>query len=290
MSSAGRDDALPVTVLLPDSPAMPITLYDSGAALRMAVVERDGVQSLTADWDRPGVYLLLDLPEPDGTWGCYAGKAGELRTRLLTHVAKKEHWRRALLIQRDTTFGFNSAQVGFLEGRLYDLLDAAGDAKLHNANRPSDETLPAHERLVLEASVAPIRRVLRLIGYDPSSPDDQVVIGSTKKRSQRFFGISVQDLLSAGLLQGGEALTSTNGTWPAKGTLLADGRVDVEGTAYSSPSAAASAVKSGPANGWEFWAVQTPTGSVSLATLRARYADQKEQAGVTAPHVAGPAV
>ncbi len=87
----------------------------------MAIVERDGVQALTADWDRPAVYLLLDRHEPDGTWGCYAGKAATgVRSRLLQHVAKKDHWHRALLVQRDTTFGFNSAQVGWLEGRLYD--------------------------------------------------------------------------------------------------------------------------------------------------------------------------
>lgn len=29
------------------------------------------------------------------------------------------------------------------------------------------------------------------------------------------------------------------------------------------------------ANGWEFWAVATPTGNLPLATLRARYADAK---------------
>lgn len=108
----------------------------------------------------------------------------------MQHVAKKDHWRRGLLIRRDTTFGFNSAQVAWLEGRIYDLLDAAGDARLHNGNRPSDETLPAHERLVLEASVAPIRRVLRLIGYDPSSPDaEPAAPGLAKKRSAWFFGI-----------------------------------------------------------------------------------------------------
>jgi hypothetical protein len=281
VTTPSHDDALPVTVLLPDAAAMPVVLYDGGAALRMAIVERDGVQALSADWDRPGVYLLLDRHEPDGTWGCYAGKAAAgVRSRLLQHVAKKDHWHRALLVQRDTTFGFNSAQVGWLEGRLYDLLDAAGDARLHNGNRPSDETLPAHERLALEAAVAPIRRVLRLIGYDPASPDDQPSPGPVKKRSSRFFGITVQDLIAAGHLTGGEILTSTNGAWPANGTLLSDGRIDLNGTAHPTPSAAATAVKHGPANGWEFWAVDTPTGTVSLATLRARYADQ-QQAGPT---------
>ena len=277
-----HDDALPVTVLLPDTVSLPITLYDGGAALRMAIVERAGVQALTPDWDRPGVYVLLDRHEPDGTWGAYVGKApAGVRSRLLSHVAKKEHWNRALLVSRDTTFGFNSAQVGWLEGRLYDLLKAAGDVSLHNGLRPSDETLPPHERLALEAAVAPVRRVLRLIGYDPSSPDDQAITpGPARKRSQRFFGITVQHILTAGLLKGGEVLVSTNGAWPATGKLLPDGRVQVGTVAHGTPSAAASAVKGGAANGWEFWAVETPTGHLPLATLRARYADENaEQAG-----------
>ncbi|GAC1439377.1 MAG: hypothetical protein NVSMB55_00640 [Mycobacteriales bacterium] len=268
-----HDDALPVTVLLPDTAAQPITVYDGGAALRMAIVERDGVHALGPDWERPGVYVLLDMPAPDGTWGCYPGQATSLRKRLVQHVSKKDHWRRALLVTRDTTFGFNSAQIGWLEGRLYDLLDAAGDAVLHNGNRPSDETLPAHERLALEAAVAPVRRVLRLIGYDPVSPDDQTALPSPSRQTSKFYGITVQHLIAAGLLAGGETLTSTNGAWPATALLLPDGKVQTGGHVYATPSAAATAVKDGPANGWEFWAVDTPTGQVTLATLRARYLD-----------------
>lgn len=268
-----HDDVLPVTVLLPEAGASPITLYDGGAALCMAIVERTAVSALGQhDWDKPGVYILLDLPADDGTWGCYAGQAAALRTRLMQHVATKDQWRRAVLIQRDTTFGYNSAQIGWLEGRLYDLLDAAGDARLHNGNRPSDETLPAHDRLALEASIAPIRRVLRLIGYDPASPDGQPGPGLPKK----FYGITAQDLLAAGYLTAGTTLTSTNGAWPATATFLSDGTVQFGTVAYASPSAAASAVKGGgAANGWEFWAVDTPIGNLPLATLRARYADEK---------------
>lgn len=121
-----------------------------------------------------------------------------------------------------TTFGYNSAQIGWLEGRLYDLLAAAGDAHLHNGNRPSDETLPAHERLALEAGVAPISRVLRLIGYDPASPGDQpapgVLTTGLPKKTAVFYGITVQDLLNAGHLTPGTTLTSTNGAWPATAT------------------------------------------------------------------------
>ena len=142
-------------------------------------------------------------PAADGSWGCYVGKApAGIRTRLRDHLRNKDHWRRAVLIQRDTTFGFNSAQVAWLEGRLYDLLDAAEDARPHNGNRPSDETLPPFERASLENAVLPISRILRLIGYDPATADDTGTVSTTTKssRTSRFYGITLKNIIDAGYL------------------------------------------------------------------------------------------
>jgi hypothetical protein len=111
-----QGEALPLTVLLPDTAGEPIIMFASHAALRLALVERDAASQVGEGWDKPGVYLLLDLPAEDGTWGCYVGKApAGVRSRLLSHLRTKDHWRRALLVQRDTTHGFNSAQVAWLE-------------------------------------------------------------------------------------------------------------------------------------------------------------------------------
>lgn len=281
---SSTDAALPITTLLPDTAADPIILFDQHAALRFAIVERDHAMRIAADeWDRPGVYVLLDLPASDGSWGCYVGKApGGMRTRLREHVRLKDHWRRALLIQRDTTFGFNSAQVAWLEGRLYDLLDAAEDARPSNANRPSDETLPPFERASLEYAVVPISRILRLIGFDPATADDSGTVSTTTRspRTSRFVGITLKQIIDAQFLAPGAEVTSTNAVWPATGTVNADGTIGVQGIVYPTPSAAASAVKQGgAANGWDFWAVDNATaGKTSLATLRARYADARDAA------------
>lgn len=273
-------ESLPITTLLPETVADPIVMYDSHAALRFAVVERAHVQRLGAEWDEPGNYILLDPVAPDGKWGCYVGKAapGGVRSRLLSHLRTKDHWRRALLLQRDTTHGFNSAQVSWLEGRLYDLMDAAEDAALSNGNRPSDETLPSFERAMLEACVLPVSRVLRLLGYDPATADDSGVITTvtSRTRTSRFHGITLDDLLGAGLLGPGTRLVSVNSAWPASAVVRGAGGIEMDGKTYPTPSGAASAVKGGaPVNGWDFWAVEEASGKITLATLRARYLDAR---------------
>lgn len=273
------NDSLPITTLLPETAAEPVVMYDSHAALRFAIVERDAAMNLDADvWNQPGAYILLDLPAIDGSWGCYVGKAAVgVRTRLRDHLRNKENWRRALLIQKDTTYGFNSAQVAWLEGRLYDLLDAAEDARPSNANRPSDKTLPPFERAALENAIVPISRILRLIGYDPATADDTGRVSTVTKssRTSRFYGITLKNVIDAGVLTPGTVVTSTNAAWPAAAVINADGTLTIDGTISPTPSAAANTAKGGvgTANGWEFWAVDDLTRKITLATYRARYLD-----------------
>jgi len=266
------DDFLPITVLIPETASSPVVIYDQTAALRLAVVERNHVHKLGSEWDVPGVYVLLDPSVSDGTFSVYVGKAapGGMRQRLISHSAKKDHWRRALLIRRDTAHGFDSAQIGWLEGRLYDLFAASELATLHNRYRPSDETLPSYERIVLEASSTPIQRVLRLLGHIVQPPQ-AVVLGKPGKQPPagpvKHHEETLRDLLGAGLLQPGMNLVSTNGAWPAEAEVTATGLV-YQGQMYTSPSGAARVVKGGAANGWRFWAVKTESGEVTLFDLR----------------------
>lgn len=263
-------DSLPLTVLVPENAAATIEAYDQHAALKLDVVERSGAHLLTEEWDAAGVYVLLDRHVEDGSWRAYAGKApGGVRARLRDHLRSKDHWYRAVLIRRDTTFGFNSAQIGWLEGRLYDLFDVAEDARLHNAHRPNDETLPPYDRTMLELALLPVKRVLRLIGHDPTTADDEPPPGRAPT-SKRFYGVKLSDLVAAGLLAAGDRLVSTNGAWPATATISTAGTIVCNGKDHSSPSTAAAAAKGGAANGWEFWALESPAGQVPLSVLRAK--------------------
>ena len=221
----------------------------------------------------------------DGIWKCYVGKApAGIAKRLQYHAGKEgwSEWSRALLICKDTTYGFTSTQTGWLEGRLYDQLVAAEYARLENKQRPSDETLPPYEQPALERVLHPVTSMLRLIGYDPTTADDdeeqnaEVLSCATGKKS-RFFGVSVSHLIEAGLLKPDSKLVSMNGAWPAVATVQFDGTIQFDSVAYPSPSKAASSAKDGKAaNGWEFWAIEEDNGRVTLATLRARYLDSKE--------------
>ena len=166
-------DSLTVTVLVPENAVSPIVVFDDNAALKAAIVERGAAKHLTAEWDAAGLYILVDRCDPEGFWGAYVGKAPSgIKDRIRTHLRNKDTWYRALLIRRDTTHGFNSAQIGWLEGRLYDLLKASDDARLSNKVRPGDETLAPYDRHALEMVLVSIQRLMRLLGHDPSSGDD----------------------------------------------------------------------------------------------------------------------
>jgi hypothetical protein len=287
-------DALPVTALLASEPGVPVVVFDSNAALRMAVVDRQSVHGLDESWDAPGVYLLLDPVALDGVYGVYVGKApAGLRTRLKQHLKGKDHWARALLVVRDTTHGWHSAQVGWLEGRLYDLLDGASLAHLSNGNRPQDETLPAYDRSALEAAVEPIAAVMRFLGCSPDVlpdaaeqdvPEDDADAPippgavAARRRSivmpsgKAYYGVSLLKLMESGDLSAGEVLHSTQRSAPARARLNAGGTLSVEGETFESPSSAGRHVLDGKAiNGWAFWAVERDGTTVPLATVRARY-------------------
>lgn len=273
---SSNDDRLPFTCLVPDTPGY-IDIRDQTAALYMTVVDRADIGSLPDSWDKPGVYLLLDPIHPaDETWFAYVGKAPSgVRSRMGDHLKKKDHWRRAILIRRDTTDGFQSSHTAWLEGRLYDLILASANGSLHNIQRPSDDTVPRYDQRMLEMAIDPIARVLRLLGYDPTTPAEAASKTATVK-AKRISSVTLPQLLKAGLVEPGP-LRSTNGSYPGSGNLLASGEIEVDGKPYSSPSAAAGALREAAgasttaANGWDYWAVPTSNGDIRLSTLRAEY-------------------
>ena len=282
-TTSHQRDTIHFTILVPRSYDQPVEIYDQSAAIRMAVVQREHLNAgVKEEWNVAGTYILLGPVSTGGDWQCYTGKApAGIVNRLKRHTKNKDFkwWSRALLILKDTTYGFTSTQTGWLEGRLYDLLKAAEYARLENKTRPSDETLPPYEQQALEQVLHPVSSMLRLLGYEPTTADDEGEDGGTSPTTNKKirYNVSVSQLVTAGLLEVGSRLVSTNGAWPATATVQSDGKILFNGVEYEKPSAATSAVKDGRSdNGWEFWALETENGLVRLATLRARHLDPKE--------------
>ena len=157
-SIQSQTDRIPFATLVPvpGEDSGPITVIDRLTALRMRVIDRPQVGSLVGEWSRTGVYILLYRHNSDGIWRAYVGKtANGLNKRLKSHYTKKPDWYRVLLVKRNTPEGFNSAEVGWLEGRLYDELDSAETAVLVNKSRSTDDTLEQYERQILRSLINP---------------------------------------------------------------------------------------------------------------------------------------
>ncbi|GGL42548.1 restriction system modified-DNA reader domain-containing protein [Planomonospora parontospora] len=272
-------DVLPLKVLVPIPEYGPSEVVVEHTALRLVVADRPLLRSLNDSWEVPGAYLLLDRPDDGGIWGAYVGKAspGKLRSRVLDHLRNKDHWYRAVLIRRDTEYGFHSAQAGWLEGRLYDLLDASPHVRLHNGNRPNDETLPRHEQTALETSIEPIVSLLHLLGHGVATSTKQKT--SRRRKSSSSGRVELIDLITEGLLSPGARIVSRTRLDLGHAEINADGTISVKDQISDSVSDAANKLcGKGSWNGWEFWYLVTDEGLVQLYTLREQVRQRRTSA------------
>lgn len=93
-------------------------------------------------------------------------------------------------------------------------------------------------------------------------------------RPRRTKKIRISDLIAAGALEPGMSLFPRGRSFRDRvATLLADGRIEIEGKAFGSPSDAATSLKGHQTNGWWFFLVD-PITRRSLRTVRRDYIDQ----------------
>lgn len=264
---------VPVTVQVPADAAAPVVADLTVHAIRAAHIWRRDVDRLPVDdWNAPGIYVLLAAGEHPDT---YVGKAVGLRSRLLQHRSSPPvDWRRAVAIKRDTSHGFNSSEIGYLEGRVASELRAIPGLTVVEGHQTKDETLPPHLLLALDEIVPSVLAALRLVGVDVFKPaeqdedDDSPAPGG--KRSHAVKAGTVADLLASGLLSAGAELFLSQGGTTARGSVNAAGQILVDGVAHSSPSrAAATALGLRSSNGWTTWHVGDLSGP-TLDHLRAQ--------------------
>ena len=186
------------------------------------------------------------------------------------------------LSRATTTHGFHSAQVGWLEGRLWRQAFASARSTLANKNEPKDETLPDYERAALEACILPIRRVLRQLGYPLQAEDE---LPSPKDIVHKtFHGVTLADLLGAHLLAAGQTLHFIAAGYSASATVEPSGKILMDGKSYDTPSGAGQAIRHRATNGWEHWAVQNAQGNfMPLAEIRTKFVEAKAHTAEAAP-------
>jgi hypothetical protein len=263
----------PANIQVPSDAVAPILADFPAQALRVAYARRRDLAAVpSADWSCPGVYVLLT---DDGSGQAYVGKAVDLRTRLHQHRSKEKlGWARAVLIKRDTTYGFNSAEIGYLEGRLAAEIGAVPGVTVVEGLKSQDNTLPPHDMLALDVLLPGIWAALRIAGVDlakdADDPTDEPESEHEPRRPMKRFSGTVPELVAAGLLRAGTELFLSQGGRDRTATVSTSGEIIVDGVAYASPSrAAATALGLQSSNGWTTWHVGDLTGP-ALAQLRAR--------------------
>lgn len=289
-----------VNVQIPAAATAPVVADFTTHALRVGYFHRRDWQNLpAAEWTEPGVYVLMTT---DGSGVIYVGKSVKLRNRISTHNSDQPiAWQRALVCKRDTSHGFTSADIGYLEGRLAAELAAIPGIIVHRGKEDRDDTLPRHMELSLDELLGSILSAARLAGLDVHKPadlpddddaDDDVVPTDpvsttglpTSRRRRRTKKAKLPELVAAGLISAGTELHLSQGGSTATGTVSTQGEIVVDGVAYTSVSKAAqTALNSGrdqsaqvlSSNGWITWHIGSPTGPV-LDSLRDQYADTEQ--------------
>jgi Restriction Enzyme Adenine Methylase Associated len=259
----------PASAQVPSDPDAPVILDFGVHALRVALVSRRHVLKLSSIWAAPGVYVLLGPLGTDDKTELYVGKAVKVRDRLNHHRnSPKLPWWRAIAVTRDTTAGFNSAEIGYLEGRLYSELSPLPSVSLKADKHDLDTTLPQYMLVQLDAFVPTILAALRLAGVDLG--DGSTIDAGPSGKTRQVIQGSIGELLAAGLVSAGTVLTFERSGKSAEATITADGQLVVDGKAFGSPStAAAVALGLKAANGWKSWRLNGGSGP-TLAELRAQ--------------------
>jgi hypothetical protein len=107
--------------------------------------------------------LLGPANDPDAKIKARPGMGSDVLFRLRQHPTENSWFTRAV-VARDMRQGWNSAEAGYLEGRLHDLCRNA-DGVEHVSRRDHDGTLQTHEEHLIERLYLPgIIAALRLAG------------------------------------------------------------------------------------------------------------------------------
>lgn len=238
----------------------------TGKAVAGPRSEFDGVLS-REESDNSGVYFLTGSDPESGRPAIYVGEAENIRDRIRTHL-QKDFWNQAVyFISKDQNL--TKAHIRYLEGRLIERARQVRRAIVKNG-QSSGARLPESDREDMDIFLEKINQLLPVLGVELLVP-----AGEGKPAQKLLYceikGIEARGHLSPNgfvVLKGSQAVFTERASaqkypWPMnmrhklkeEGVLAvkSDHLIFTRDTEFSSPSAAASIVHGGHANGLTAW-------------------------------------
>lgn len=241
----------------------------TGKAVAGPRSELDGVLA-REEATKSGVYFLSGIDSESGKPAVYVGEAESIRDRLRGHL-DRDFWNHVVFfISKDENL--TKAHIRYLEGRLIEQAKLAGRALVMNG-QASRSKLPESDREDMEIFLERIHQLMPVLGADALLPIGSTPEGHTEKQSLvcEIKGLKATGHLTpAGfvVLKGSQAVLKERAgahrypyTLASRKRLIEDGTLVPDGdrlkftrdSEFSSPSAAATVVHGGSANGLLAW-------------------------------------
>ncbi len=217
-----------------------------------------------------GIYFLSGTDSQSGKPAVYVGEAESIRDRLRGHL-DRDFWNHVFFfISKDENL--TKAHIRYLEGRLIEQAKSAGRALVMNG-QSSGAKLPESDRQDMEIFLERIHQLMPVLGADALLPIGSIPSGKAEKQ---ILVCEIKGLKATGhltptgfvVLKGSQAVLNERPsahqypyTIASRKKLIEDGTL-LEGDGYlkftrdaefSSPSAAATVVHGGSANGLLAW-------------------------------------
>ncbi len=241
----------------------------TGKAIAGPRSELDGVLARD-EAAKSGVYFLSGIDSDSGKSAVYVGEAESIRDRLRSHL-DKDFWNHVVFfISKDENL--TKAHIRYLEGRLIEQAKLAGRALVMNG-QSSGAKLPESDREDMEIFLERIHQLMPVLGADALLP---IGLAPEGHAEAQILICEIKGLKATGhltptgfvVLKGSHAVLKERAsahqypyTLASRNRLIEDGTLAQDGdhltftrdTEFSSPSAAATVVHGGSANGLLAW-------------------------------------
>jgi hypothetical protein len=219
---------------------------------------------------KPGVYFLTGINPQTGKERVYIGEAEVIRSRIKGHL-DRDFWKTiTFFVSKDENL--TKAHIKYLEGRLIEMTKAADRFELDNSSS-SGSHLPESDTADMDVFLAKIEQLLPVLAQEFLKP---ITKGFTKPKKADLLFCEIKNVKATGrpsengflVLKGSEAVLEERPSvkkypYPSilRAELSADGVLKAENDRmvftkdyeFSSPSAAASVIHGGHANGLQAW-------------------------------------